>query len=86
MMQQIKPNPGTRRGAKPRRRPSVAECSELQQQVTELAGQQAAISKVLLSIANSPHELEPIFGTIIANAMFRINYFDLLSVAPRLAR
>jgi C4-dicarboxylate-specific signal transduction histidine kinase len=41
---------------------------ELQEQVTELAAQQAAMSEVLRSIANSPHELEPIFDTITANA------------------
>ena len=60
-MEQIKP----RRGPKAPRRSRVAE---LQEQVTELAAQQAAMSEVLRSIANSPHELEPIFDTITANA------------------
>jgi uncharacterized ion transporter superfamily protein YfcC len=49
-----------------RRSPS---CSELQQQVTELIGQQAAISEVLRSIASSPNELQPIFEAIVANAI-----------------
>jgi C4-dicarboxylate-specific signal transduction histidine kinase len=63
-MKQIKPrgSPGSPR------RPGVADRLELQEQVTELAAQQAAMSEVLHSIANSPHELEPIFDTITANA------------------
>ena len=63
-MKQFKP----RGGPKAPRRPRVADRSELQEQVTELAAQQAAMSEVLRSIANSPHELEPIFDTITANA------------------
>src|SRR5580704_4363911 len=63
-MEQIKP----RGGPKPPRRRRVADRLELQEQVTELAAQQAAVSEVLRSIANSPHELEPIFDTITANA------------------
>jgi signal transduction histidine kinase len=63
-MEQIKP----RGGPKAPRRPRVADRLELQEQVTELAAQQAAVSEVLRSIANSPHELEPIFDTITANA------------------
>lgn len=63
-MVQIRP----RRGPKAPRRPRVADRLELQEQVTELAAQQAAMSEVLRSIANSPHELEPIFDTITANA------------------
>jgi len=42
---------------------------ELQEQVAELVAQQAAISEVLRAIANSPHELQPICDTIVANAM-----------------
>jgi signal transduction histidine kinase len=42
--------------------------SEFQRQVTELAEQRAAISEVLRAIANSPHDLQPIFDTILANA------------------
>jgi signal transduction histidine kinase len=63
-MEKIKP----RGGPKAPRRPRVADRLELQEQVTELAAQQAAVSEVLRSIANSPHELEPIFDTITANA------------------
>jgi hypothetical protein len=48
-----------RGGPKAPRRPRVADPTELQEQVTELAAQQAAMSEVLHSIANSPHELEP---------------------------
>src|SRR6201987_1180414 len=62
-MERIKP-----RGPKAPRRPRLADRLELQEQVTELAAQQAAMSEVLRSIANSPHELEPIFDTVIANA------------------
>jgi signal transduction histidine kinase len=63
-MEQIK----SRGGPKAPRRPRVADRLELQEQVTELAAQQAAMSEVLRSIANSPHELEPIFDTITASA------------------
>src|SRR6202045_8528 len=63
-MEQSKP----RGGPKPPRRRRVADRLELQEQVTELAAQQAAMSEVLRSIANSPYELEPIFDTITANA------------------
>ena len=63
-MERVKP----RRGPKAPRRSRVADRLELQEQVTELAAQQAAMSEVLRSIANSPHELEPIFDTITANA------------------
>ena len=63
-MTQIRP----RRAPKAPRRPRVAGRLELQEQVAELAAQQAAMSEVLRSIANSPHELEPIFDTITANA------------------
>jgi signal transduction histidine kinase len=62
-MERIKP-----RGPKAPRRPRLADRIELQEQVTELAAQQAAMSEVLCSIANSPHDLEPIFDTITANA------------------
>src|ERR1700686_3345001 len=62
-MKQIKP----RRVPKAPRRPHVADRLELQEQVTELAAEQVAVSEVLRSIANSPHELEPIFDRTTAN-------------------
>jgi hypothetical protein len=46
----------------------IASRPELERQVTELVQQQAAISEVLRAIANSPHDLQPIFDTIVANA------------------
>jgi C4-dicarboxylate-specific signal transduction histidine kinase len=45
--------------------PRVLSRSELQKQVTELAAQRAAISEVLRAIASSPHDLQPIFETIL---------------------
>src|SRR5882757_11192262 len=42
--------------------------SELQDRLTELIEQQTAISEVLRAIANSPHDLQPIFDTILASA------------------
>src|SRR5258705_4474428 len=42
--------------------------SELQERVTELIEQQTAISKVLRAIANSPHDLQPIFDAILDSA------------------
>jgi hypothetical protein len=42
--------------------------SELQDRVTELVEQQAAISEVLRAIANSPHDLQPIFNAILDSA------------------
>src|SRR5712671_3523475 len=57
----------TRRGgsAAHRRGPSR---SKLQEQVAELAAHQAAISEVLRAIAGSPHDLQPVFETVLANA------------------
>src|SRR5258705_12417094 len=46
----------------------VRSRSELQRQVTELVEQQAAISEVLRAVANSPHDLQPIFDAILINA------------------
>jgi hypothetical protein len=42
--------------------------SELQDRVTELIEQQAAISEVLRAIAISPHDLQPIFDAILDSA------------------
>jgi signal transduction histidine kinase len=42
--------------------------SELQDRVTELIEQQRAISEVLRAIANSPHDLQPIFDAILDSA------------------
>jgi signal transduction histidine kinase len=46
----------------------VRSGSELQDRVTELIEQQTAISKVLRAIANSPHDLQPIFDAILDSA------------------
>jgi signal transduction histidine kinase len=46
----------------------VRSRSELQDRVTELIEQQAAISEVLRAIANSPHDLQPIFDAILDSA------------------
>jgi GAF domain-containing protein len=42
--------------------------SEPQDRVTELIEQQTAISEVLRAIANSPHDLQPIFNAILDSA------------------
>jgi signal transduction histidine kinase len=55
-------------------RPSASSAShvpppaELQEEVTELLGQRAAISEVLHAIASSPHELQPVFDAILVSA------------------
>jgi hypothetical protein len=43
--------------------------SDLQKELDEVLRQRAAISAVLRAIANSPHDLQPIFDTIIDNAV-----------------
>jgi signal transduction histidine kinase len=47
---------------------SAPSRQELEQQVAELVAQQAAISEVLRAIAGSPHDLQPIFDTMLASA------------------
>jgi C4-dicarboxylate-specific signal transduction histidine kinase len=42
--------------------------SELQDELTEVTRQRAAISEVLRAIARSPHDLQPIFDTIVDSA------------------
>jgi signal transduction histidine kinase len=45
-----------------------ASRAELEERVTELLEERAAISEVLHAIAGSPHELQPIFDAILVNA------------------
>ena len=42
---------------------------ELQQELTEVVRHRAAISEVLRAIASSPHDLQPIFDTILGSAV-----------------
>src|SRR5436309_2344026 len=60
-------NEDTRRGGSTAS-PPVGSRSELEEQVTELTEQQAAISEVLRTIASSPHDLQPIFESILDSA------------------
>src|SRR5262249_9430917 len=43
--------------------------SDLQKELAEVLRQRAAISAVLRAIANSPHDLQPIFDTILDSAV-----------------
>ena len=43
--------------------------SDLQKELVEVLRQRAAISAVLRAIANSPHDLQPIFDTVIDSAV-----------------
>jgi GAF domain-containing protein len=47
---------------------SIHPASEPQDRVTELIGQQTAISEVLRAIASSPHDMQPIFDAILDSA------------------
>src|SRR5262245_33618768 len=47
----------------------VLSRSDLQKELAEVLRQRAAISAVLRAIANSPHDLQPIFDTIIDSAV-----------------
>jgi signal transduction histidine kinase len=62
-MDQLSPKQkaGRRSKAKPRRLPARAE-------LTEVVRHRVAVSEVLRVIASSPHDLQPIFDTIIGNA------------------
>src|ERR1700755_3163253 len=42
--------------------------SELEDELTEVTRHRAAISEVLRAIAGSPHDLQPIFDTIVESA------------------
>jgi signal transduction histidine kinase len=49
--------------------PETGGNSDLQKELAEVLRQRAAISAVLRAIANSPHDLQPIFDAIIDNAV-----------------
>jgi signal transduction histidine kinase len=56
--------------ARPSRRVAVrCQSALLQKQLAEVLRQRAAISEVLRAIANSPHDLQPIFDTILDSAV-----------------
>jgi C4-dicarboxylate-specific signal transduction histidine kinase len=64
-MKQPRLNQKTRRK---RPRLPVSARSKLQDELTEVTRHRAAISEVLRAIANSPHDLQPIFDTILDSA------------------
>src|ERR1700722_15577291 len=64
-MKQPRWNHRTRR--KPTRLPASAR-TKLQDELTEVTRHRAAISEVLRAIASSPHDLQPIFDTIVDSA------------------
>jgi hypothetical protein len=47
---------------------SAQAVSDLQGELAEVLRQRAAISEVLRAIANSPHDLQPIFDTVVESA------------------
>ena len=75
-MKQPRQNQKTRR--KRPRLPASAR-SKLQDELTEVTRHRAAISEVLRAIANSPHDLQPIFDTILDSAR-RLCQVDLGSL------
>jgi hypothetical protein len=48
---------------------SAHSLSDLQKELAEVLRQRAAISAVLRAIANSPHDLQPVFDTIVESAV-----------------
>ena len=67
-MKQLRPSQKSRRGSKADR-PRVPARAELQQELTEALRHRAAISEVLRAIASSPHDIQPIFDTILGSAV-----------------
>ena len=57
--------------------------SDLQKELTEVLRQRAAISAVLRAIANSPHDLQPIFDTIIDTQCISAEQRGAASVSSR---
>src|ERR1700726_4472036 len=64
-MKQPRQNQKTRRE---RPRLPASARSRLQDELTEVTRHRAAISEVLRAIASSPHDLQPIFDTILDSA------------------
>jgi signal transduction histidine kinase len=64
-MKQPRQNQKTRR-----KRPGLptSACSKLQDELTEVTRHRVAISEVLRAMASSPHDLQPIFDTILDSA------------------
>jgi hypothetical protein len=59
--------------------------SDLQKELAEVLRQRAAISAVLRAIANSPHDLQPIFQAILDSAahVCRAAMFMTLSMSSK---
>ena len=57
--------------------------SDLQKELDDVLLQRAAISAVLRAIASSPHDLQPIFDTILDNAVHLCRAQWAPSVFPR---
>ena len=56
--------------SKPAKRPKPLTALQIcQKELAEVRRQRAAISEVLRAIANSPHDLQPIFDTILDSAV-----------------